>query len=211
MIELLLEPLANLGQRVVDFSKLRILEFPPEEVQAHPCVSKILDQAQKTLEELNATRVKSPLQEFTYPTYTPITSYTDLQILQQLHTICLDVPISFEDDKRQRIISDISEAFNAVPLSSGLCCIVLSFLITGYHPFEHARSQDWHQLARDIAHHAVGRRVEAIINLCVTGKYLIMDCDKDEGRRELCELIESQMDTVWKEERGVASRFRINV
>lgn len=65
MIQLLLELLADLGQTAVEFSKLRVLEFPPGEDQAPPCISKILNQAQRSLEELNTTRAGSHHQEFT--------------------------------------------------------------------------------------------------------------------------------------------------
>ncbi|KAH6910455.1 hypothetical protein BKA70DRAFT_1270400, partial [Coprinopsis sp. MPI-PUGE-AT-0042] len=209
MLEQLLAPITEQDQSVIDFSTLRILEFAPSDEEAFPSILKILERAQKSLEELIPTRVKSPRRDYVSPVYMPITSYLDLRILHRLRTLHLDAPISCEDPQASCVVADLADAFRGVPESNNLRNIFLTFSIIGYHPFDHAQSQGWSSLAREISRLASGRVLDVEIYVCISGVYML-DCDKTEGRRELYDVIKGQMDEVWGNEPYVHVEYRTN-
>ncbi|KAH6887181.1 hypothetical protein BKA70DRAFT_1464400 [Coprinopsis sp. MPI-PUGE-AT-0042] len=210
MVEQLLNPFEELDQGTIDLSALRVLVLPPSDINTFPFVPKLLERAQKALEVLDISMVGSHLDDNIHPSYIPITSYLDLRILQELRSFRLVAAMTYNDPPGDHVVADVADALHAVPQSNNLDHISINFHITGSNPFHQARGQDWGRLAEEIARVATGKRFGVEIYLGVGGEDPF-DCDSDEGRRELCELIKSQLELVWKDETDINVTFKFNI
>ncbi|KAH6910443.1 hypothetical protein BKA70DRAFT_1398857 [Coprinopsis sp. MPI-PUGE-AT-0042] len=189
---------------------LRVLVLPPSNINTFPFVLKLLERAQKALEVLDISMVGSYWDDNIHPSYIPITSYLDLRILQELRSFCLVAAMTYNDPPGDHVVADVADALHAVPQSNNLDHISINFHITGSNPFHQARGQDWGRLAEEIARVATAKRFGVEIYLGVGGEYPF-DCDSDEGRRKLCELIKSQLELVWKDETDINVTFKLNI
>ncbi|KAH6910444.1 hypothetical protein BKA70DRAFT_1424112 [Coprinopsis sp. MPI-PUGE-AT-0042] len=209
--QLLLDSNNELERVLIDFSTLQVLEFPPSNKKTFPFLPKLLERAQKTLEELDITAVQSSLDKRLSSPYI----YPDHIIPQPWNPsttpfLLLRAAMTYNDPLGDHVVADISDAFHAVSGSNNVRHISLSFRIAGNDPFHQAHRQQWERLGREIARIASKQHLDVEIWLGVGGEDL-WDFGNVEGRTALCEEIKGRLELIWKEEPQMTVSFEFNI
>ncbi|KAH6891689.1 hypothetical protein BKA70DRAFT_1325881 [Coprinopsis sp. MPI-PUGE-AT-0042] len=167
------------GPRYASFKRLKVIKARIEDNVQIPLLETILNQAQRSLEELHLRMSKGTSRQAP-------SKFLNLQNLQQLRRLFLSATLVLWNRRPRTVVADIVEMMSSVPTTNNhLESISLGFTVQETSPYSAARNQDWIPLAREISRISSGRSMKFGVRLRTPGS--------DEERKDLVNCIDGDI------------------